>query len=78
MSPVLHREPHDSILRRSANLLDGGHNAISARAFPGLAPELCISAFTDLARRGLVILDAARTHILMVTAAGRDHLETLR
>ncbi|MEA2618150.1 MAG: hypothetical protein QOE72_3933 [Chloroflexota bacterium] len=78
MSSALHSEPHDSILRRSADLLDGGHNAVSVRAFPRLSPDACITAFTDLARRGLVILDASRTHVLLVTVAGRDRLEVLR
>ena len=78
MSPALRREPQDSILRRSTDLLDGGCNAVSVRAFPRLAPEACMSAFTDLARRGMVILDSSRTHILLVTAAGRDHLELLQ
>lgn len=78
MSPTLRREPQDGILRRSTDLLDGGHNAVSVHAFPRLAPEACIVAFTDLARRGLVILDSSRTHILLVTLAGRDHLELLR
>ena len=75
---MLCSEPHDTILRRSANLLDGGHNAVSVRAFPRLTHEACITAFTDLAKRGLVILDASRTHVLLVTAAGRDRLTVLR
>jgi hypothetical protein len=78
MSPTLRSEPHDSILRRSADLLDGGHNAVSVRAFPRLTSEACIAAFVDLARRGLVILDASRTHVLLVTVAGRDRLKVLR